>query len=250
MYNSRSNHKKVAIVTGASRGIGSATALFLAENGYDIAINYLKNKEGAEEVANKARKFGVKAFTVKADISIEDEIVQMFEMVDRELGNVNALINNGAFSSGNKPIDEINFEYLEKIYKTNVFGTFICCREAIKRMKICQSGSIVNLSSMAAKLGGFRMTAYSSSKAAIENFTIGLSKEVAEFGIRVNSVSPGVINTEVHDNISQERKNHLMNSIALKRFGTTKEVAEAIYWLLSDNSSYVTGSTLSITGGK
>jgi NAD(P)-dependent dehydrogenase (short-subunit alcohol dehydrogenase family) len=174
----------------------------------------------------------------------------MFLHIDKELGNITALVNNGAISSGLKSIEEIDFNYLEKIYKTNVFGAFICCREAIKRMKINQCGSIVNVSSLASKLGGFKMSAYASSKASITNFTIGLSKEVAEFGIRVNAVSPGVIDSDAHNNISEERKNHLINSIPLRRLGNAKEVAEAIFWLISDKSSYVTGSTLSITGGK
>lgn len=250
MHNSKSNNKKVALVTGASRGIGSATALLLAENGYDVAINYLQNKNKAEEVANQVRKFGVRAIIIKADLGIESEIINMFSVVDNEFGNLNALVNNGAVSSGLKSIDEIDFNYLEKLYKTNVFGVFVCCREAIKRMKINQFGSIVNVSSLASKLGGFKMTAYASSKASIANFTIGLSKEVAEFGIRINSVSPGAIDTDAHHNISEERKNHLMNSIPLKRLGTAKEVAEAIYWLLSDKSSYVTGSNIEIAGGK
>jgi len=250
MFSSKANYKKIALVTGSSRGIGRATALLLAENGYDLAINYLQNKDKAEEVANQARKFGVKAVVIKADLSIENQITNMFLHIDKELGNITALVNNGAISSGLKSIEEIDFNYLEKIYKTNVFGAFICCREAIKRMKINQCGSIVNVSSLASKLGGFKMSAYASSKASITNFTIGLSKEVAEFGIRVNAVSPGVIDSDAHNNISEERKNHLINSIPLRRLGNAKEVAEAIFWLISDKSSYVTGSTLSITGGK
>lgn len=245
-----SSKNKIALITGASRGIGSSTALLLAKNGYDVAINYLQNKEKAEEVANQARKFGVKAIVVKADLSSEQEIIKMFLAIDQELGSVTALVNNGGISSGIKSIEEIDFNYLDTIYKANVFGTFICCREAIARMKKNKTGAIVNVTSLAAKLGGFKMTAYASSKAAISNLTIGLSKEVAEFGIRVNAVSPGVINTDAQKGISEDRLNHLNNSIPLKRMGNTTEVAEAIFWLLSNKSSYVTGFVLSVTGGK
>jgi NAD(P)-dependent dehydrogenase (short-subunit alcohol dehydrogenase family) len=245
-----SSKNKVALITGASRGIGASTALLLAKNNYDVAINYLENKDKAEEVANQARKFGVKAIVVKADLGSEQEIVDMFLTIDGKLGAINALVNNGGISSGSQPIEKIDFNYLEKIYKTNVFGVFICCREAIKRMKQENEGAIVNVSSLAAKLGGFKMSAYASSKAAISNFTIGLSKEVAEFGIRVNDVAPGAIDTDTQKGIPENRLNHLNNSIPLKRMGTAREVAEAIFWLLSNKSSYVTGSTLSVTGGK
>ena len=245
-----SGKNKVALITGASRGIGASAALLLAKNGYDVAINYLENKDKAEEVANQARKFGVKAIVVKADLGSEQEIVDMFLTIDGKLGAINALVNNGGISSGFQPIEKIDFNYLEKIYKTNVFGVFICCREAIKRMKQENEGAIVNVSSLAAKLGGFRMSAYASSKAAISNFTIGLSKEVAEFGIRINDVAPGVIDTDTQKGITEKRLNHLNSSIPLKRMGTAREVAEVIFWLLSNKSSYVTGSTLSVTGGK
>lgn len=241
---------KVALVTGASRGIGAATALLLAQNGYSVAINFLKNQKQAEEVAKKVRGFGVAAITVQADLGKESEIVEMFKRIDAELGPVTALVNNGGISGGKKSIEEIDFKYLEEVYSANVFGTFICCREAIARMKKVENGSIVNVSSLAAKTAGFKMSAYSSSKAAINNFTIGLSREAAEFNIRVNAVSPGVIDTDTHAGITEERSIHLNNSIPLKRMGTTQEVAESIFWLLSEKSSYVTGSILEITGGK
>jgi len=174
----------------------------------------------------------------------------MFRVIDRKFGTLNALVNNGGINSGAKSIEEIDFEYLDKIYKTNVFGTFICCREAIKRMRLNQDGSIVNLSSMAATGGGFKMTSYSSSKSAINNFTIGLAREVAEYNIRVNAVSPGAIDTDLHKNDSPERINYLISSIPLGRFGTPEEVAQAILWLLSEKSSYITGSVLAVSGGK
>ncbi len=242
-------NKKIALVTGASRGIGAATALLLAENNYDIAINFLKNRDQAEAIATKAKAFGVKAITVQADLSQENEIVKMFAEIDEKLGEISVLVNNGGISGGKKSVAEIDFKYLEEIYSANVFGTFICCREALKRMKKT-GGAIVNVSSLASKSAGFNMSAYSSSKAAINNFTIGFSREAAEFNIRVNAVAPGVINTDTHKGISEERLSHLNNSIPLQRMGTCEEVAAGIFWLLSEKSSYITGSILEITGGK
>jgi NAD(P)-dependent dehydrogenase (short-subunit alcohol dehydrogenase family) len=240
---------KIALITGASRGIGAATALLLAENGYDVAINFLKNKAEAEKIVKKAKGFGVAAIAVQADLSQEKEIVKMFAEIDKKLGNVTALVNNGGISGGKKPVAEIDFKYLQEVYSPNVFGTFICCREALKRMKKT-GGTIVNVSSLVAKSGGFNMSVYSSSKAAISNFTIGFAREAAEFKIRVNAVAPGVINTETHNGISAERLSHLKNLIPLKRLGTAKEIAETILWLLSEKSSYVTGSIIEVTGGK
>lgn len=239
---------KIALITGASRGIGSATALLLAQNGFDVAINFLKNREQAEEIVKKAQAFGVRAVAIQADLSKENEIVKMFEEIDK-FGKISALVNNGGISGGKKSVAEIDFKYLQEVYSANVFGTFICCREALKRMTK-SGGNIVNVSSLSAKLGGFNMSAYSSSKAAINNFTIGFAREAAEFNIRVNAVAPGVIDTDTHLGASQERLSHLTNSIPLKRLGNSAEVAESIFWLLSEKSSYVTGSILEITGGK
>lgn len=241
---------KIALITGSSRGIGAATALLLAENGYDIAVNYLQNDKKAEKIVNIAKKFNVKAIAIKADLENENEIIQMFKKIDQELGSIDVLVNNGGISGGIFGIEEINFKILEQVYRTNVFSSFICSREAIKRMKQSKGGSIINISSLAAKMGGFKMTAYASSKAAIENFTIGLSREVAEFNIRVNAVQPGVIDTDTHLRISEDRKSHLKNSIPLRRMGTPQEVAEAVLWLASHKSSYVTGSVLTVSGGK
>ena len=246
-----SQNPKTAIITGGSRGIGKAAALLLAENGYNICISYNKNRDKALEVIKQAQKHQVKAIAVKADLSVESQIMEMFNQIDNELGTLSALVNNAAISGGIKAIEDIDFQYLENIYKTNVFSTFICCREAIKRMKTAKiQGSIVNISSLSAKNGGFKMSAYASSKAAVNNLTIGLAKEAAEYNIRINAVSPGVIDTDTHSNISNERRQHLNNSIALKRMGQPEEVAQLILWLLSDKASYITGSILPITGGK
>lgn len=241
---------RVALITGASRGIGAATALLLAENGYDVAINFLQNHECAEEIVKKAKTFGINAINIQANLGSEKEIIKMFAEIDQKLGPISALVNNGGISGGKKSVEKIDFEYLQEIYSANVFGTFICCREALIRMKKIGGGTIVNVSSLAAKSGGLNMSAYSSSKAAVSNFTIGFAREVAEFGIRVNAVAPGVIDTNTHHKISAERLTHLKNSIPLQRMGTANEVAESILWLLSEKSSYITGSVLEITGGK
>ncbi len=241
---------KIALVTGASRGIGAATALLLAQNGFDVAINFLKNRELAEEIVKKAKSFGVNAVAIQGDISKEKEIVKIFAEIDEKLGAVSVLVNNGGVSGGRKSIEEIDSKYLEEVYSANVFGTFICSREAVKRMKKNSGGAIVNVSSLSAKNGGFQMSAYSSSKAAIANLTLGLARELAEFNIRVNAVTPGVIDTDTHLGISEERISHLKNSIPLKRIGSAEEVAESIFWLISEKSSYVTGSILEISGGK
>jgi NAD(P)-dependent dehydrogenase (short-subunit alcohol dehydrogenase family) len=173
----------------------------------------------------------------------------MFLEVDKKLGKICALVNNGGISGGKKSVAEIDFKYLEEVYRTNVFSTFACCKEALKRMKK-SGGAIVNISSLSAKLGGFQMSAYASSKAAINNFTIGFAREAAEFNIRVNAVAPGVVDTDAHLGISKERLIHLQNTIPLKRMGTTQEIAKSIFWLLSEQSSYVTGSILEVSGGK
>ncbi len=241
---------KIALITGGSRGIGAASALLLAEKGYDIAINFLNNQKKAEEIVKKAKAFGVRSLAIQADLSKEEEIIKMFEKIDKELGEISALVNNGGISGGKKSVAEIDFKILAEVYHTNVFATFITCREALKRMKKLGGGNIVNVSSLSAKSGGFNMTAYSSSKAAISNFTIGFAREAAEFNIRVNAVAPGVIDTDTHQEISAERKKHLIDSISLKRMGTPQEVAQTIYWLLSEKSSYITGSIFEISGGK
>jgi NAD(P)-dependent dehydrogenase (short-subunit alcohol dehydrogenase family) len=241
---------KIALVTGASRGIGAATALLFAQNGFDVAINFLKNRELAEEVAKKSKSFGVNAVAIQGDISKEKEIVRIFAEIDEKLGAVSVLVNNGGVSGGRKSIEEIDFKYLEEVYSAGVFSAFICSREAVKRMKKIGGGAIVNVSSLSAKNGGFQMSAYSSSKAALTNLTIGLARELAESNIRVNAVAPGVIDTDTHLGISNERLTHLKNSIPLKRMGSANEVAESIFWLISEKSSYVTGSILEISGGK
>lgn len=240
---------KVAIITGASRGIGAATAKLLAEQGFAVCVNYHHAKEKAEQLVQTITQKNGKAIAVQADISSEPDILRLFEQVDRELGPVTALINNAGTNGGICEVEDITAERLQSVYATNVFGTFIACREAIKRMKP-HGGSIINVSSEAAKFGGTKMAHYSSSKAAINTFTIAIAREVANFNIRVNAVSPGVIDTEMHHGSPPDRIAALINSLPMKRMGNTEEVAALIAWLTSDNASYVSGTIIPITGAR
>lgn len=242
----------VALVTGASRGIGAATARTLASLGYAVAVNYVGNRDKAEEVVADIVKAGGKAIAVQADMGIEADITRMFATIDRELGTLTALVNNAAInrthSSG--ALEDMPWELVEAVYRVNVFGVFAACREAIVRMKKAGGGGIVNVSSEAGKYGGNRMTHYASSKAAINTMTIGLAREVGPHNIRVNTVSPGVIDTDAHSTATPERIAGLKASIPLGRMGTPDEVANVIAWLLSDESSYVSGAVLSVNGAR
>mgnify|MGYP002725529787 CR=1 FL=1 len=248
----RNIDRKIAIVTGASRGIGAATAKLLGEKGYAVCVNYLNSESAAKKIVSEITRSGGEAIAIQADVGIEEEIVAMFESVDREFGDVSALVNNAGLGDGGGQhrIEEINFDILQSVYSVNVFGNFICCREAVKRMKKSRTGSIVNITSQSATFGGNKMAHYASSKAAINSFTLALSKEVAEFGIRVNAISPGVIDTDAHVNASKERVIHLESSIPLGRFGRPDEVAGAVEWLLSNHSSYISGTVIPVSGGR
>lgn len=242
--------KKVAIVTGASRGIGATTAKLLAENGYEVCVNYRNAKAKAEALVDAIKNNQGKAIAVQADMSSEADVIKLFERVDKELGPVNALVNNAGVNGGICEVESITTERLQSVFATNVFGTFIACREAAKRMKQHGGGCIVNISSESAKFGGSKMAHYSSSKAAINTFTIAVAREFAPFNIRVNAVSPGVIDTELHQLTPPDVIANLLKTLPMGRMGTTKELAESILWLLSDKASYVTGSILSITGAR
>lgn len=240
--------KKIALITGASRGIGAATAKLLATQGYAVCINYNANADAASELVNDIQKQGGKALAIQADISIEAEVKRLFNEVDQKLGKVTALVNNAAITN-NQGIDELDSALLQQIFATNVYGSFWCCREAISRM-LDHGGAIVNVSSEAAKFGGQRITAYAASKAAISTFTLGLAREVAKHNIRVNAVSPSVIDTEMHHGIPAERLSALQNSIPMGRMGSPAEVAQTIAWLLSDQASYLSGAIIPITGAR
>jgi NAD(P)-dependent dehydrogenase (short-subunit alcohol dehydrogenase family) len=242
--------KKVAIVTGASRGIGAATAKLLAQRGYAVCVNYLSTKERADKLVHEIVSHGGEAIAIKANMAIESDILAMFNEVDETLGPVSALVNNAGTNGGISEVQDIRLSTLESVFATNVFGTFITCREAIKRMKQNGGGGIVNVSSEAAKFGGTKMAHYSSSKAAINTFTIALAREVAPLNIRVNTVSPGVIGTEIHNQSPPDRIEALVKSLPMGRMGESNEVAETIAWLLSDSASYVSGSIISVTGAR
>jgi NAD(P)-dependent dehydrogenase (short-subunit alcohol dehydrogenase family) len=244
------SENKVAIVTGASRGIGAATAKLLAEKGYAVCINYHQAKDKAQALLADIQANHGKAIAVQADMANEADIIKLFEQVDHEFGPLTALVNNAGTNGGICEVENITAECLQTVFATNVFASFITCREAVKRMKQNKGGSIVNVSSEAAKFGGNKLAHYAASKAAINTFTIGFAREVAAHNIRVNTVSPGVIDTEMHHGSPPERLANLMNSLPMKRMGQAKEVSELIYWLLSDAASYISGTIIPVTGSR
>jgi NAD(P)-dependent dehydrogenase (short-subunit alcohol dehydrogenase family) len=241
---------KIAIVTGASRGIGAASAKLLGEKGYAVCVNYLSNSAKAEAIANSIIKEGGRAIIVQADISQETDVFAMFERVDTEFGPVTALVNNAGISGGTQKVEDITLEKLQLVFSVNVFGVFMCAREALKRMKHVGGGSIVNVSSEAGKFGGNNLAHYAASKAAINAFTIGLAREAAPYDVRVNAVSPGVIDTDANSKLSSERLAFLKKSLPMGRMGLPLEVAETVLWLLSKKSSYVSGAIISVAGGR
>jgi len=242
---------QVAIVTGASRGIGAATARLLGARGYAVAVCYQSQRGKADNVVADITGGGGKAFAVQADMGVEDEIARLFTTVDKELGPVTALVNNAALNRthGSGTVEEMPWELVESVFRTNVFGVFAACREAVKRMKQT-GGGIVNISSEAGRFGGNKMAHYAASKAAINTFTVAFAREVAGQGIRVNAVSPGVIDTDAHSASTPERLAALRASLPMGRMGSPEEVAETIAWLLSEAASYVSGSLLSVTGAR
>ncbi|MEG1042310.1 SDR family oxidoreductase [Pseudomonas sp. GZD-222] len=246
---------KVIVITGASRGIGAATARLAAREGYRICINYVSDDEAAQRVLAEVRELGAEAITVKADVSVEDEIIHLFQRVDAELGPVTALVNNAGTIGQKSPLEQMSEFRLLKLMKTNVVGPMLCSKHAVQRMSKRnggQGGSIVNVSSVAARLGSpNEYVDYAASKGALDTFTLGLAKEVADDGIRVNAVRPGYIFTDFHAlSGDPERVSKLEPNIPMGRGGRAEEVAEAIIWLLSDKASYSTGSFIDLGGGR
>ena len=247
--------EKVLVITGGSRGIGAATALLAGKRGYAVCVNYLRNQVAANNIVNELENMGVHAIAVAADIASEDQVNHLFEMVDIQLGRVTALVNNAGILEQQMRVEAMNAARLNRIFSANITGSFLCAREAIKRMSTKQGGmggAIVNVSSVAARLGSpGEYVDYAASKGAIDAMTIGLSKEVADEGIRVNAVRPGFIYTDIHaDGGEPNRVERIKKLIPLKRGGQASEVANAILWLLSDEASYTTGSFIDIAGGK
>jgi NAD(P)-dependent dehydrogenase (short-subunit alcohol dehydrogenase family) len=246
---------KVMIVTGGGRGIGAATVRLAAERGYSVCVNYLRNRDAAEALVADLRRKDAKAITVQADVAVEAEVVRMFEQVDRALGRVSALVNNAGIVDRGTRVEHISAERLARMFAVNVAGSFLCAREAVKRMSKRHGGAggaIVNLSSIAAKLGGpGEYVDYAASKGAIDTFTIGLAREAAADGIRVNAVRPGIIRTEIHVAGGDPGRVERIGATApLARAGEPEEVARVILWLLSEEASYMTGAILDVSGGR
>jgi NAD(P)-dependent dehydrogenase (short-subunit alcohol dehydrogenase family) len=246
---------KVAIVTGASRGIGAAVAELLAAQGFDIAVNYARDAEAAAKVVAGVEKAGRRAFAAPGDVSREAEVQRLFRETDERLGPVTALVNNAGMLNRQSRLADATTENMERVIAVNVLGSLLCAREAVRRMSTTRGGSggsIVNLSSVAARLGApGEYVDYAASKGAIDSFTIGLAREVAAEGIRVNAVRPGIIETDIHASGGDPgRAQRLRTAIPMQRPGTAMEVAEAIAWLVSDSASYVTGTIIEVTGGR
>ena len=246
---------QVLLVTGASRGIGAATAKLAAQRGWAIAVNYASNRAAADDVVQSIRQAGGRAFAVQADVAHEDQILAMFDQVDRELGRLTALVNNAGVVDISQRVDEMSFARMKRMFDINVLGTMLCAREAIKRMSTRHGGAggaIVNVSSAASRLGSpGQYVDYAAAKGAVDAFTLGLAKEVAAEGIRVNAVRPGLIETDIHASGGiPDRVKQLAHLVPMQRGGTAEEVAESIVWLLSPQASYVTMSLLEVSGGR
>lgn len=247
--------KKVILITGGGRGIGAATSLLAAQAGYHVAVNYRVNQDAANEVVSKIKEIGGTAIAVRADVAIEEDVVRMFREVDEKLGSLTALVNNAGILQKQCKVIDLDGPRLQRIFAANSIGPILCSREAIKRMSRSnggKGGAIVNISSTAIKHGGaFEYADYAASKGAVEVFTLGLAKEVAPEGIRVNAVRPGSVYTEIHtDGGEPGRVDRIKDGIPLKRGGQPEEIAKAVLWLISDEASYCAGSILDVSGGK
>jgi len=245
----------IVLITGGSRGIGAATALAAARHGFAVAVNYANQAEAAQEVVRRIEAMGGRAIAVQADVGDEAQVLAMFRSVDERLGRLSALVNNAGVVDVQARVDDMSVARLSRMMRINVIGSFVCAREAVRRMSTRhggQGGAIVNLTSAAARLGSpGQYVDYAASKGAIDSLTIGLAKEVAEEGIRVNAVRPGLIDTEIHASGGlPDRAFQLATTVPMKRTGSAEEVANAIVWLLSPEASYVTASTIDVTGGR
>ncbi|NJM43077.1 MAG: SDR family oxidoreductase [Brachymonas sp.] len=250
---------KTLLITGASRGIGAATALLAASQGWQVAVNFLGNSLAADGVVRQIRAAGGVAIAVQGDMGIEADVLRVFETVDAKLGRVSGLVNNAGVVDLAQRVDEMSLARLERMWRTNITSSFLCAREAVRRMSTRyqsegggEGGAIVNVSSVAARLGSpAQYVDYAASKAAIDAFTLGLAKEVAAEGIRVNAVRPGIIDTEIHASGGDpDRASRMASQLPMNRAGSADEVAQSIVWLLSSQASYVTGSVLDVAGGR
>jgi NAD(P)-dependent dehydrogenase (short-subunit alcohol dehydrogenase family) len=252
---STSAPERTVLVTGGSRGIGAATALLSAQRGWAVAVNYTSDSAAAQGIVARIRDAGGTALAVQADVSDEAAVLAMFATIDRELPTLGALVNNAGVVDLQGRVDETTMQRLQRMFAINVFGSFICARESIKRMSTRHGGAggtIVNLSSAAARIGSpGQYVDYAAAKGAIDVFTMGLAKEVALEGIRVNAVRPGIIETDIHaSGGTPDRAKQMAPMVPMQRAGSADEVAQAIVWLMSEQSSYTTGAVIDVTGGR
>lgn len=246
---------KVILITGGSRGIGAATVRLAVQQAYAVCFSYHSQQHTAEALVQELRKQGGELLAIQADLSQEADILKLFAACDQAFGRLDALVNNAGILEQQMPVQAMEAARLQRILSTNVIGSFLCAREAIKRMSTelgGRGGAIVNLSSVAARLGApFEYVDYAASKGAIDSFTVGLAKEVAQVGIRVNAVRPGIIHTEIHASGGEpNRVERVKASIPMQRGGYPEEVARAILWLVSEQASYTSGAILEVAGGR
>jgi len=245
----------VILITGGSRGIGAATAILAAKRGYDVAFTYQSNAKAANEVAEKIKAAGRKALMLQADVAVEADVLSVFKQVDEQLGRLDALVNNAGILEKIMRLEELEAARWQRVLGVNVIGSFLCAKEAVLRMSTRhggKGGGIVNVSSVAARIGSpNEFVDYAAAKGAVDAMTMGLAKEVATENIRVNAVRPGLIYTEIHASAGEPgRVDRAKEGVPMKRGGTAEEIADAILWLLSDQSSYVTGTTIDVAGGR
>lgn len=245
----------IMLITGGSRGIGAATALLAAERGWQVAISYLGNASAADAVVAQIRANGGNAISVQADVGVDEDVQRLFRTVDDKLGRLTSLINNAGMLELQTRLDQMDLARWQRVFSANVFGSFLCAKAAVLRMSTRhggEGGTIVNVSSAAARIGSpNEFIDYAAAKGAVDSMTIGLAKEVAAEGIRVNAVRPGLIYTDIHASAGEPgRVDRAKAGVPMQRGGTAAEVAEAIVWLASEQSSYVTGTLLDVTGGR